>query len=344
MTRLEDVLIAPSGLTAFGPGGSVADQAHALLLQQRAEFALARDGYASLGRVQVRQFDFDGFAVQLQCNPARMRSSAARVDAHSVGARPCFLCVANLPAGQRGLRYGDDYLILANPYPVAPEHLTIPALIHTPQRLRGALGTLLSLACDLSPRYTIVYNGPQCGASAPDHLHFQAVPAGFLPLDRDFEQLAARHGTHVRPAAGPDAGDGPQVRATVFATLACRCVALEGDDPEALADSVGRLLAVLVDLVPGDGEPMVNLIVRYYGSWRVVVVPRTRHRPSTYPTGDGEGILLSPASVDLGGVCITPRAQDFQRLQPEQLLAIFAEVGLGREAMLQLSGHLAMAL
>jgi Domain of unknown function (DUF4922) len=252
-----------------------------------------------------------------------------------------------------------------NPFPIAPEHFTVPALAHTPQRINGALDTLLRLARDLSPRYTVFYNGPQCGASAPDHLHFQAVPAGFLPLDGDFNALRGPYGRVVRdpsdrseqegrPSSVTGASSCPrhdeshagvpaegQVCITVLGDLLCRCIALESADQAALEATCRRVLSHLEDLVPGDAEPMVNLIVRYIEGWRLLIIPRARHRPSLYPRDGGHGILLSPASVDLGGVCITPREEDFHRLERQHLSTILDEVCLGRDGLATLEKRLA---
>jgi len=330
--RFDEVRIDEGALARFHEGASLADRAHALHLQQQSTWELARRGFESLAEVQVRGFEIDGSTVRLQFNPGRMRSSSAKVDAASIGARPCFLCVENLPDGQRGIPYGDDYLVLVNPFPIFPEHFTIPSITHAPQRIGEALVALLDLGRDLSPRYTVFYNGPRCGASAPDHLHFQAGTTGFMPLDREFPALRERRGEGLGVHGG--------VRVTAMERIPCRCVVLEGDDRDALAGECARLLDILGDVTGGDEEPMVNIVVLYDGRWRVVVIPRARHRPSCYAADGEEGILLSPASVDLCGVCITPREEDFRRIGREQLAAIFAEVCLGGDDMRELKERL----
>ena len=273
--------------------------------------------------MKVRTLELDGLAIRLQHNPGRLRSSAARVDAKAIRERPCFLCVQNLPEGQRGVPYGDEYLILVNPFPIFPEHFTISARRHTPQRIGGAFTTLLDLGRDLSPRYTVFYNGPRCGASAPDHLHFQAGTTGFMPLDAELPRLL--------DARGDALGEWDGVRVTALDRIPCRCIAMESRNRDGLGGQCARLLAILSDLTGEEGEPMVNIIVAYDDAWRLLVFPRARHRPSFYAAQEEGGLLLSPASVDLGGVCITPREEDFRKIEADHIAAMFDEVCLSRD-------------
>jgi len=324
---IEKICIGDQELSEFHDVANLGDRARALHLQQRTTWALADRGYASLTEIQLRSFSIDGSTIRVQFNPGRLRSSSAKVDAQSIRERACFLCAEHLPDAQRGVPYGDGYLLLVNPFPIFPEHFTIPSLNHEPQRIENALPAFLDLARDLGPRYTAFYNGPRCGASAPDHLHFQAGTAGFMPIDDEFIRL--------RDAAGVALGRRDGVRVTSLEEIPCRCVGLESEDRDALAVECARLLAILGELA-GDGEePMVNILVRYENGWRVLVIPRAQHRPSFY-SAEGDGILLSPASVDLGGVCIVPREEDFHRIEKEQIAAMFDEVCLARDGVRRL--------
>lgn len=321
MTRtFDDIRIDDGELPGLSCGGSLGDRAHALLAQQRAAWDLARRGYESLSEVRVRGVEVGPYPVRVRYSPGRWRSSSAQVDARSIEARPCFLCAANLPEGQRAVGFGAGYALLVNPFPIAPEHFTVPALRHQPQRIAASLPDLLALARELGPRYTPFYNGPRCGASAPDHLHFQAIPAGFLPLDGEFEAL--------RAACGEVLGERDGVRVSALDRLPCRCIALESDEAEPLARAAGRFLGLLERGDEDGDEPMVNLVARHDGVWRLIVIPRARHRPSFYDPEGAAGFLLSPASVDLGGVCITPREEDYQRLEAGHLETMFDEVCL----------------
>ena len=319
---IEKVRIDDRDLSAFHEVAGLGDRARALHLQQLATWELAERGYASLAEVQLRNFSLAGSTIRVQFNPGRLKSSSAKGDAQSIRERACFLCVENLPDEQRGVPFGDGYLLLVNPFPIFPEHFTIPSLNHKPQRFENALTAFLDLARDLGPRYTAFYNGPRCGASAPDHLHFQAGTAGFMPMDGEFFRL--------RDAVGKPFGMRDGVKVTSLEEMLCRCIALEAEDRDALKAECARLLAILAAMA-GDGEePMINILVRYEEGWRVLVIPRARHRPSFYSAA-GDGILLSPASVDLGGVCIVPREEDFHRIEEEQIAAMFDEVCLSRD-------------
>ena len=288
---------------------------HHLLTEQLAHWPLARSAYEALAGVQVKELHVRGVRYQVQFNPARIRSSGAKVDARSISQRPCFLCPAHLPPEQQGIPYGGRYQILVNPFPIFPRHLTIPDLAHTPQRIGGRMGDMLDLARSLTD-YTLFYNGPRCGASAPDHAHFQAGSRGFMPIEADWKNLVAGKVADYGRASLYWLADQPR------ATL----VIQSADKP-----SAEHLFGLICRLLPPqpEQEPMLNVLAMYdAGMWTVVVFPRLRHRPSCY-TAEGEGRLLSsPASVDLGGVFITPLESDFHRLSAPLLEQILREVCL----------------
>lgn len=156
---------------------------HHLLTGQLASWETARNNYAALSGVRVKELNVNGILYKVQFNPARIVSSGAKVDAKSILERKCFLCPANLPPVQKGIPFGGHYNILVNPFPIFPRHLTVPELAHTPQRIATRFTDMLELAEALTD-YTIFYNGPKCGASAPDHAHFQAGNKGFMPIER----------------------------------------------------------------------------------------------------------------------------------------------------------------
>jgi hypothetical protein len=316
--------ISAGDLTKYGAGASLSSIAAALLRQQIQSWPLLRNGYAGLNEVQTRSFDFDGFTIKVQFNPGRITSSSANVDEESIRKRKCFLCLANLPGEQRGVIVEGDFVLLCNPFPIFPEHFTIPHIEHQPQRIDRSILTLLDLAESMGERYTLFYNGPRCGASAPDHLHFQAGLKGFMPLDSEYPEIVRRYGRVVRESAG--------VRCIAVDGYLRRFVSLESASRDLLAREFGRLMGCLKALSHDDEEPMVNVVVSFENGWRIVVFPRCKHRPSFYHAEGESQMLLSPAAVDLGGVCITPLERDFQRIQREDIEGMFEEVTLGREA------------
>lgn len=290
---------------------------------QLAAWPLARDNYRALERVEVKDFTVGGMPVKVQFNPARAVSSGAKVDAASVAARPCFLCAANRPPQQESLDFEGRYEVLVNPFPIFPRHLTIPDRSHTEQLISGRIADMMQLALELET-YTIFYNGPRCGASAPDHMHFQGGNSDFLTLASAIE---ASDLSFLKNSGG--------ATLSLAAALPVRCFVIDADSPAAGAAMFARLYEAL-PVPEGEKEPMMNILCTARGGegrTRLIVVPRRRHRPSCYGT-EGDGcIMLSPASVDMGGVFITPRRADFDKITPDMLRSILDEVCLDREAI-----------
>lgn len=312
--------------------GDLAASAHRLLLDQRHEWPMLRKDYASLPTVQTRSIAFDGFEITLQYNPARLISSAAKVDAKSIRDRRCFLCESNLPREQRGLHVNGEYLILCNPFPIFPEHFTIPHREHRHQQIAGALEVMLSLAQQLSARYTVFYNGPRCGASAPDHLHFQAGTKDYLPICREYDQIKSRQ---------PALHQSKKLRAYIGENYLRRFISIESDDSVAVCRAFDLLREVLQRITKEPHEPLLNILTSYdAGVWRTIVFPRAKHRPACYFADGDHKILLSPATVEMGGVCALPVKKDFERMTREDLIQMYDEVTLPRGQFQQLCEQL----
>jgi len=304
-----------------------------MLDEQTREWPLLRDNVAALASVQTRAIPVDDFVLKVQFNPARLTSTAAKTDAKTIRERKCFLCAENRPPEQREVAFGDDYLVLCNPFPIFPEHFTITHRAHRPQRIRESFGDFLDLAAAMSPRYTVFYNGPKCGASAPDHLHFQAGDRGFMTIEGEYDRLKGE----------------PIVKTSklkAFAPESSRpFIGLESSDRTAMLAAFGALLRNLNNIAPDPDEPMMNVLSWHEPSgWRVIVLPRLKHRPSFYFAEGEEKILLSPASVDLGGVCIVPLEHDFRKLDRAHLEQMLREVMLQPDAFAKLRDALAAVL
>jgi len=324
----EHLMLSPETLASRTSGPGIAELSRALLEQQKETWELLRNGYRSLNTVRTREFSFDDAVVRIQFNPGRLTSSSAKVDEKSIKERKCFLCVQHLPPDQRGLAYGDGYVILCNPFPITPEHFTIPALTHVPQRIEGTLDVLLDLARDMSPRYNVFYNGPKCGASAPDHMHFQAGTRGFIPIDTEFPHVSETIGRVITTQEG--------FRAVAVNGPLRRFLALEGKRRDRIVDGFMRYLGVLREKTGEPEEPMVNVLGSYEdGAWRILVFPRTRHRPSFFFAEGEKRLLISPAAVDVGGVSVTPLEEDFKKITRDHIVQMFEEVMLGRDAFRQ---------
>jgi hypothetical protein len=295
---------------------------HDLLERQKRDWKLLRDGCDALQSVRTRTIDLGDFEMRLQFNPARLANASAKVDAESIAGRKCFLCPAHLPPEQRHIPFGDDFLILANPFPIFREHFTIPHRRHVPQRIREYYATFLDLARALGERYTTFYNGPRCGASAPDHLHFQAGDKGFLPIEREYESLKGA------PVAASN-------EVAVFAAGSTRrpFFAFESSNRQALIRAFGTFYESFGEIAPADDEPMMNVLAGFErDAWRVIVLPRARHRPSFFFAEGNARILLSPGLVDLGGVCVLPVERDFQHLTREHVVQMLEEVMISRDS------------
>lgn len=290
-----------------------------LLTEQLASWEMARSNYAALARVQVKELDVNGTAYKVQFNPARIVSSGAKVDARSIRERKCFLCPANLPPEQKGIPFLGHYTILVNPFPIFPRHLTIPDTTHTDQRITHRFSDMLTLAEALTD-YVIFYNGPKCGASAPDHAHFQAGCKGFLPIEKDWRRQVAGRVADYGCATLHYLNDAPRTTLVIESA--------DKTDASALFDIVCRSLHT----PPGDAEPMLNVLAwREEEKWIVCIFPRQKHRPACY-TAQGEANLLSsPASVDLGGVFILPVEKDFLKISAADVAQILSEVCLPEE-------------
>lgn len=288
---------------------------------QLAEWPMASANFEALKGVEVKEIPLEGWTIKVQFNPARIVSSAAKVDKASLAARKCFLCEANRPDVQRGIDW-NIYEVLINPFPIFPRHLTIPDKRHTDQLIAGRIADMIKLAGELG-EYTVFYNGPKCGASAPDHMHFQAGNSDFLTLGAALEDAEQKEIAAI--------GDSRLSLVTSLPLNVFVIDAANAEDGQKLFDKVYAALPV----PEGEKEPMMNLLCYSTPAGvRLVVIPRKKHRPSFYGT-EGEGcMLISPASVDMSGVFITPRREDFDKIDSQIISKIFEELCLSNDEIL----------
>lgn len=305
-------------------------QINDFIKSQLQEWPMAAGNFEALKGVKVKELDVDGMTIKVQFNPARIVSSSAKIDAKSLKERKCFLCGANRPEVQRGIEWGPDgkYIILINPFPIFPRHLTIPDQKHVDQLVFDRIKDMMDLAAELD-EYTLFYNGPKCGASAPDHMHFQAGNSDFLTIAPALENATLKEVTKE--------GD-----ATLYLcdTLPLNVFVIDAENHEEGA-ALFRKLYKAMPLKEGETEPMMNLLCYTSPAGeRLVVIPRKQHRPSFYGT-EGEGkMLLSPASVDMGGVFITPLEKDFNALDADLVRTIFGELCLSNQEVEDIASKL----
>lgn len=281
----------------------------------------ARHRFRDLKHVEVRQLSDQ---LKVQFNPARIVSTGAKIDKHTLGERPCFLCERNRPKEQMTKQIDDHFQLLVNPFPILPVHFTIPATKHQPQsiyRHYGEMHRLLSLHSELM----VFYNGPKCGASAPDHLHFQAGTSGVLPLQTNWQRLS-RNLTDVISLTDEE-------KISVlrdFLVPAFVIISKSEDSDEELFHRLYRSMPMRGD----ESEPMMNIIAWRKGDEFIsVVIPREKHRPDAYFAEGEAQMMVSPGALDMAGLIITPREEDFNKINLDKATALLRECGISAEKM-----------
>ncbi|MDD5534129.1 MAG: DUF4922 domain-containing protein [Syntrophales bacterium] len=293
-----------------------------LLAEQQASWSHLRQGYEALKAADIRDVSCPGYTLKVQWNPQRIVSTAARIDPASLRARPCFLCRENLPEAQRGILYRKEYIVLCNPAPIFARHYTISHVRHRPQRIEPAIAAFLTLMLDLSPQFTVLYNGPRSGASAPDHQHFQAAPAGTLPVESDIH--AAGKLQLLKTAEGVEVFRGVGLGRAILV--------LKGMRQDLVASVLLKVIAAMRAVFQIIDEPMMNLLGIYQeGHWMILIFPRAKHRPEVYDLEGEAQILITPASVEMGGIFITPVEKDFRALDAGLVQRIFHDVSVAEE-------------
>lgn len=320
---LEKVFISDAELAKYSESSTLADRARALVKHQREHWDLAGEGYSTLDKVQIREFEFDGFLVKIQFNPGRIKSSSAKVDKKSISKRPCFLCYKNLPEQQKGIPYFRDYLILVNPFPIFSEHLTIPKIDHIPQLIESNFRGMLRLSEDIGKHFVVFYNGPNCGASAPDHMHFQAGIKGFMPIDSEYDNIIKSKGELLYV--------GNEVAIHGVENYLRYFFSIESKNVGKITEAFSKLYSMM-QIFSKNEEPMMNVLSYYeHKHWKIIIFPRQRHRPKNFYESEENRIMLSPASVDLGGMCITPLEKDFNKMSKDLLVDILRQVTISKE-------------
>jgi len=308
-----------------------ANAAKLLLQIQIKEWDKLDDGYKNLSSLKTKSFWFDCYKIKIQFNAGRIYSTSAKVDVDSIRNRSCFLCEINLPEEQKGIKLLEKYLLLCNPFPVFPEHFTIVTVNHKPQEISSSFTDFIMLSKLLSEKHTVIYNGPQCGASAPDHLHFQAGTKYFVPIENDFHSIKNEFGDIVLK--------NEELTITATDDGLRRFISLESNDDKILLKAFNNFYDIYSELNSNNGEPMMNLICNFdkeYG-WRVIIFLRSKHRPSHYYLERENRIMLSPAAIDLGGICIVPLEKDFDKIYKKIIKEMFDEVSLNKDIFVHIT-------
>ena len=295
-------------------------------LRQLQTWPDVRQRYRDLQHVETRELVTDTITLQAQWNPARIGSTGAKIDARSIAERPCFLCAKNRPQEQMHRVVDGKYELLVNPFPILPVHFTLPTLKHQSQRILPMYGEMLRLA-ERNTDVTILYNGPHCGASAPDHAHLQSVGTGYLPLQQAWQRMSRNLTEVIKDEEDNGIWQVTDYPAAAFVIRSYNTC---------IGERLFRRLYDALPLAEDGSEPMMNIIMwQSDNAVLSVVLPRRIHRPNCY-TATGEAqYIISPGAVDMGGLIITPREQDFRRVTPELILDIYRELSLTPDQMKQ---------
>lgn len=295
----------------------------------------ARKHYRELSNVQCRELTCGDNVIQVQWNPARMVSTGAKIDQKSLSERPCFLCVKNRPLSQISKPVDEKFELLVNPFPILHTHFTIPAKRHQSQQVMESYTEIYKLL-KRYPELTVFYNGPECGASAPDHLHLQAGMGDLLPIQAGWQRLSRN-------------------MEVVLSWNETECLALVRDFicpvfviKSRHTHSGHEMFKALYKALEGkrmfslrSKEPMLNILAWRLGEdFITIVFPRKKHRPDCYYAEGEEQMMVSPGALDMSGLIITPRKEDFVRMTPDVAESILRECSLSMDEVQEVINRL----
>lgn len=299
---------------------------------QLAKWQTARTNHEALNQIETRRFELAGNTITVQFNPARAVSTCAKVDKSSIEARKCFLCPENKPNEQDEIIISLDepFSLRINPYPILPGHLTISSLKHQDQVLadktiRQLPGKLISwLEEYFASGYVLFYNGAKCGASAPDHFHFQAVKQSDVPVIQQWERLME---TAVREKEIKTENGNTYSSFQITSYICPIQVFICNHSADILPEMINQYLESL-PLHEGESEPRYNLFAWQdkQRGFTMAYFPREEHRPACYTATGGEQLLVSPGALDMAGLLVTPRKEDFDRITESDITKIYKEV------------------
>ena len=331
----------------------VEEEAEAFTRQQLEQWEEARTRHEQLEQVLTRQLDVADMTLTAQHNPARIVSTGADISAKAIAERPCFLCNMNRPAAQGSMAIERHFQLLVNPYPILPGHLTIPTRHHVPQLILPYIVQLREMAWN-NPGYIFFYNGAMCGASAPDHAHFQAGKRGVVPIERDWKNYEIGMQKLYPQAQQPDLEE--EVEELVNAhnncglyllkSYACPVLVIRTRPSQRPCLLFERLYKAL-PIPAGEAEPRMN-VMAWHQQWNagredeviILVFPRKKHRPNCYHAQGDAQLMVSPGALDMGGLLILPRHEDYERITAQQAASILAEVTMNEEELAPVLAHI----
>lgn len=316
------------------------EDAIGLFNEQMEHWPEVRKRYEDLKNISIKPLLHKQIAFDAQFNPARMVSTGAKIDSKSIAERPCFLCAQNRPVEQEDLPMLSKYQLLVNPFPILPRHFTIPRRYHVPQSIKKYYLDMVNITRALD-NFIVFYNGPLCGASAPDHMHFQAGSRGIVPIERDYDSKYMYPSSRLYPITDEEYAEASSLEPLtedmgIFSLRAYACPGfiVVSKQPETNAYLFNKIYDSLTQN-EGETEPMMNIIsfthdCRFTKDKCVIsiIIPRSKHRPDCYFKEGEEKYLVSPGALDMGGLIITPREEDYNKMTAEKAASIISECGV----------------
>ena len=302
------------------------------ICDQLSVWPMAAENYRNLKKAETRTLPVGGLNVVLQYNPARKISSEAKLDKKSISERPCFLCPENRPQEQYDIdfegRKGKRYRITLNPYPIFPSHLVISSTDHTPQSIWHRYPDMLDFVAT-NRKYACYYNGPESGASAPDHMHFQGCPRGMMPLENAVDKLLGSARSHSELECLTNLKEAKLYHLNMFTR---GIFVLRGATPKSVTKLFYRLADCASMTLGGEPEPKFNVISWFEDNeYRSLVIFRSKHRPHNYFSDGPDHLSMSPGCADMGGVMVAPEESDYEKMTPEVLSQVISEVSIGED-------------
>ena len=309
-------------------------QTQVFIRKEIKEWELAHNNHQALNEVKTKELDINGFTYTVQFNPARMVSTGAKLDKKSIEERPCFLCRANQPKEQKAMKIAENYNLCVNPYPILSGHVTLPYQEHIPQRIYPEFAHSVSqMLMELPDDYAVFYNGPCCGASAPDHLHYQGALKKDIPLIAQYERLKAgsqllHHQDRLEEKEEVGTFTYYEQNFYYMDQYLCPLFALETNYPMPEKLDISWFIRHF-PTASTEQEPKFNVFAWCEGEKRIIVlIPRSKHRPDCFHAQGEVQRLISPGALDMAGILVTARPDDFEKMNPEEVQAIIREVGL----------------
>jgi hypothetical protein len=311
-----------------------ADLMFATFFHQKENWGMLSEGWKGFHSSKYKHYEFDWpgsegvisqkrFGIKTQFNPTRFVSSSAKVDSETIKNRKCFLCLDNLPEAQKGILFEEQLIVLCNPAPIFNEHFTISHVKHITQSILPNIELMLRLTKAVNGGYSIFYNGPKCGASAPDHFHFQACPANELPTENDI----INHSEKFRTIYSTE-----EYSISISENYLRNTLIVKSKSIDLIVKVFRSIYERMLEVTGTAFEPMMNLLSFFESDeFFLVIFPREKHRPDVYFADGEERMLVSPGLVDMAGILITPLQKDFDKMNNELIENIYGEVSLSNK-------------